>query len=211
MMKDLTGQRFGRLVVTGFSCYRHSRKYWFCKCDCGNVHVVEGGHLKSGHTKSCGCLQPEVAKKAMFKHNECHTRLHNTWINMCGRCSNPRHSRYKHYGKRGISVCQEWRSNYTAFRDWALSNGYKNDLTIDRINVNGNYCPENCRWATNAQQSVNKQNSIVVEYHGRTQPLSVWCKELGIKYTTAYMRLRTYGWPIEKIFTKQQQDKNNAL
>lgn len=202
-MKDLTGQRFGRLVVTGLS-HVSQRSYWRCICDCGNPCVVCGSKLINGNTKSCGCLKKSILGTQTTTHGETRTRLYRIWQGMRRRCNDSNNPKYINYGARGIYVCEEWQRDYTTFRDWALSNGYTQELSIDRIDNDGPYSPENCRWTTNAQQSVNKQNSIVVEYHGRVQPLSIWCKELGLKYGTVWRRLAILRWPTEKAFSTKR-------
>lgn len=161
--ENLHGQRFGRLVVLR---YDHTNKngaaVWECQCDCGKTKSVMAANLKSGITKSCGCLHSEMVSQQRKTHGESHSRLHMVWQGMNQRCTNPNRKHYKHYGGRGIKVCEEWRNSFEAFREWALSNGYRPDAargecTLDRIDVNGNYCPENCRWITNAEQQRNKR------------------------------------------------------
>lgn len=168
--KDLTGQRFGRLTVV---CDTGERKrgyiVWRCKCDCGNTHEVIGNNLLRGSVKSCGCLIHDVAKENIknthksgtenhsFKHGMSHSRLYRIWLCMRRRCYDERNIGYKYYGGRGIGVCDEWRNSFEAFRDWALANGYRDDLTIDRIDVNGNYEPLNCRWTDISTQLKNRR------------------------------------------------------
>lgn len=156
---DLTGRRFGRLTVLRRDVSAPYQGRWLCSCDCGNTITAYTSNLKRGHTKSCGCLHKDVMREVFGTHGESHTRLHNIWLCMKERCGNPNAANYHYYGGRGITVCDEWKSNYIAFRDWALANGYSSDLSIDRIDVNGDYEPSNCRWATSSQQNSNKRNS----------------------------------------------------
>lgn len=156
-MIDLIGKRFGRLLVLSRVDKTNNGNYkWLCKCDCGNEKEILGDSLNSGRTQSCGCLHKEKVKEANGRHWGRGTRLYNIWSGMRSRCHSKGHTGFKNYGGRGITVCKEW-SNYCVFRDWALSNGYKDNLTIDRIDVNGNYEPSNCRWVDWTTQARNKR------------------------------------------------------
>ena len=154
---DLTGQQFGRLVVIQRAKAINKRTKWLCRCECGNEVVVESYNLKTGHTQSCGCLQREATSSANKTHHCTHTRLYRIWNNMKNRCYRKSYHAFHHYGGRGIKVCDEWRDDFQAFYDWAMANGYRDDLSIDRIDSNGNYEPSNCRWATMAEQNKNKR------------------------------------------------------
>lgn len=160
---DITNCRFGKLLVLErCGSDNFSRALWLCKCDCGNTKIVRGNHLIQGGTTSCGCVVKEMNKARTVykgKKNPHHKRLHSIWRSMKLRCYYEKHNSYKYYGGRGISICEEWRNNFNVFCDWALGNGYADDLTIDRIDVNGNYEPSNCRWATWAEQGKNKRNT----------------------------------------------------
>ena len=162
-INDLTGIRFGRLVVTGFSHRVDSNRdyIWNCICDCGKKIAASRRNLKSGNTKSCGCLQKDRASTANLVHGGGRTRLYDAWKGMRQRCKNPNHIAYKYYGSRGIRVCEEWDNNFPSFRKWAISMGYPRLCSIDRINPDGNYEPSNCQLLTKSENTAkgNKQRA----------------------------------------------------
>ena len=195
---DLTGQRFGRLVVLDFFDYDHNHKaLWKCQCDCGNQKVVRANELRAGKTQSCGCLHKQQLSERVKKHGGRGTRLFNIWKNMKARCYNPKNEKYVIYGERGITVCEEWIHDFEKFRDWALSHGYQEHLTIDRIDVNGDYCPENCRWGTALQQARNKQHNHLITYKNETKTLSEWAEQFHVDHRTISRRLKV-GWSIKE-------------
>jgi len=156
--KDLTGQRFGKLVVLRKTDLRRKGKIlWICQCDCGNMHQAMSSRLISGHTKSCGCYQREKITEMNLTHGGSHSRLYSIWASMKTRCSNPNYKKFDYYGGRGITVCHEWQESFETFRDWALANGYRDDLTLDRKNGDKGYFPENCQWATWSEQRLNQK------------------------------------------------------
>lgn len=200
---DLKGQRFGRLVVIRQDkpiIYPNKRKItkWLCKCDCGNQIVTRADSLRNGRTKSCGCLHHETLLKNIKKHGMAGSRIYITWQNMKDRCFNEKCSGYKDYGGRGISVCPEWKDSFENFYEWALLNGYTDSLTIDRIDVNRNYEPQNCRWTTREAQNRNKRNNHYLTYNGITKTISEWAADIGMDYDTLHARIKYYGWTVEQ-------------
>lgn len=189
--RDITGCKYNRLTAVKFS---HSDKnynqYWVFRCDCGNEIIARKSFVISGHSKSCGCLQKEIAKNEVVKHsvihNESKTRLYRILKGIHARC---RDKSVKYYGAKGIEVCPEW-SDYTVFKKWAIENGYKENLTIDRIDYNGNYEPNNCRWATYKEQAQNTSRNHFITHNSETKCIAEWCRELNIKVSTFCQRMR---------------------
>lgn len=206
-LNDLSGMRFGRLtVVARDNSVRHKTK-WFCLCDCGNTISVYAYSLKNGNTKSCGCLQRQVASVLNTTHGaSSNSRLYSIWLNMKNRCFNIHHRDYCRYGGRGISVCQEWADSFVVFRDWSMSNGYDDTKTIDRIDNNQNYTPSNCRWTTPTVQANNKRNNHLLEYNGEIRTISEWAKELNIRPGVIFDRINRLGWSIEDALNKRTKE-----
>lgn len=187
---DLTGRRFGRLtVVSRAENGAAGSSRWLCKCDCGGETIAFGHSLKGGRTQSCGCLRRERIVESTTKHGDSHNRLYAIWQGMKRRCGNPAYIHYADYGGRGIRICDEWQ-NYQAFRDWSLSNGYADSLTIDRIDANGNYEPGNCRWVSRLVQAQNRRNTYTVEYKGATGNLKEMCRRFNVSYQTIKYRMK---------------------
>lgn len=186
-VKELSGLTVGKLtVIKRVGNTKYGQPLWECKCDCGNIAFVSGQHLREQRVKSCGCLR---------KHGMSQTRLYRIWSNMKTRCENPKRKDYKRYGQRGIEVCSDW-SDFSIFYAWAINNGYKEGLTLDRIDVNGNYEPSNCRWATVKEQSNNRTNNHLIAYNGETKTIAQWAEERNINHDTLYSRINRMNWDI---------------
>lgn len=202
MAKDLSGQQFGRLTVIEKAATKskEGRAVWVCSCSCGNTVLVDTKSLTTQSTKSCGCYSKEVHKQIFTKHGESKSKLYFVWNDMKSRCTDKKALPYKDYGGRGIFVCEEWMKSYEPFRDWALSNGYKQGLTLDRKDVDKGYYPENCRWATMQVQCNNKRNNRIITYEKETHTISEWSKITGISKETIRYRLNA-GWDVKDILT----------
>ncbi len=202
-MKDLTNLRFGRLTVikcTGSKSVaaNHSRRYWLCKCDCGAMVEIDTTRLKSGNTQSCGCLQREIVSLLNVKHQMSSSPEFLIWAAMLQRCTNPNNRRYKDYGGRGIVVCSRWRE----FRAFLADMGKRPSSlhSIDRINNDGNYELENCRWATLKEQANNSRHNHLLRFGGRTLNISQWAAKIGIPADTLRWRIRA-GWETRAALT----------
>lgn len=204
-LHDLSGQRFGRLTVFERAENKGKQTAWLCKCDCGKIVAVMGWNLRTGNTKSCGCWRdekvPQVNKELNTRHGESHTKLHKAWCNMRYRCFNAKCKFYDIYGGRGITICDEW-SNYEAFRDWSLANGFAEGLSLDRIDVNGDYCPENCRWVSEKVQQNNKRDNNYLTFNGATHTIQEWADITGIGWSTIKERLKN-GWTVDEALTRK--------
>lgn len=209
-INDFIGKRFGRLVVVSEAPPikegkdERLRPALLCKCDCGNEKIVRIMCLKRGSCVSCGCEAREKASKRLFKHGMTDTRLFSIWDGMIDRCYHSYSIEYCNYGGRGVSVCSEWKDSFLAFYNWAMNNGYSENLTIDRIDVNGDYEPENCRWATYTQQARNRRNNHFVTLNGETKTLVEWSEIIGIKADTLWRRLSD-GMDVERALTMPLQ------
>lgn len=186
---DLSGQRFGKLTVIGRAPNKNSKTMWYCLCDCGDSTTVSSTHLRSGHTISCGCYKAENMSALFATHRMKDTAIYRMWHNMRARCKYESTDRYKNYGGRGIQVCQEWDESFEAFYQWALSNGYRDGLSIERKDVNGNYCPENCCFILLEDQALNRTTTRYIEHNGIQKPLSVLAKEIGKNSVTLSRRI----------------------
>ena len=171
-----------------------------CECECGNECIVTGENLRNGTTKSCGCLADESRKTCRLDHGMSHSVIYNTWCNMKQRCYNPNNAKYKNYGARGITVCDEWVSDFNSFYNWSINNGWEDGLTIDRINNDKGYSPDNCRWTDLITQANNRSHNAYIDCNGEVHTISEWCNILGIKNkSTVYLR-HSQGIDGEKLF-----------
>ena len=211
--RDIIGQKYGRLTVTGLS-HKDMRNewYWRCICDCGQQSIVSGYKLRSGHTKSCGCLRNEIRAEGLHKsHGKTNSRLYTIWCNMKRRCYTSSNYEYHVYGGKGVRICDDWLNDFSVFYQWALKNGYDDNLSIDRIDVNGDYCPENCRWATYGEQALNRTDNHLITAFGRTQTIKEWSVESGIKYDTIERRVNAYRWDAERAVSEPTRRKRTAV
>ena len=197
---DLTDHRFGRLVVIKRYGTRGKAVTWLCRCDCGAEIVTRGDSLRKGATQSCGCIHKEQLQQRNYTHGLTHTRLHNIWGLMIQRCYNPQTPCYEAYGGRGITVCDEWRESFQAFYEWAMVNGYKDNLTVDRKDNEKGYSPDNCRWVTRKVQANNTRRNHYINYSGEKHTVSEWAEIIGIMPDTLRCRI-IRGWSVEKALT----------
>lgn len=190
---DITGLKFGKLTaLKRVSNDKYGHAIWLCECECGNQISVLKSSLTTGRTRSCGCLFKQTRHTAAKTHGQSKTRLFGVWVNMHERCENPHRKDWRYYGGKGVKVCDEW-SEFTAFAEWATRNGYSDNLTIDRVDVNGGYNPDNCRWVSWEKQMNNTTRNRRITADGKTLTLAEWAKESGIKYRTLQWRL-SHGW-----------------
>lgn len=196
---DYTGQKFGKLTVIEWEKGKDKKSYWLCKCDCGNYTQSYTHALRSGRNKSCGCGE------GYRKHAMCDTLAYKSWASMKQRCLNPNTKSYKKYGGRGIIICDRWKNS---FKNFLEDMGERpKEMTIDRIDNDGNYEPSNCRWADKDTQLKNRSNTIILEYDGKQQSLKEWSDELNIPYKTLLARLRVHKWPVERVLTTPVRNK----
>ena len=209
---DLQNKRFGRwLVLNKVESTKGGLARWLCICDCGTQKIVIGSNLLRGMTTSCGCYNKEKAKERLQTHGKTNTRIYRIWQDMKHRCNYKNNDNFYWYGNKGIKVCKEWELDFLRFYEWSINNGYEENLTLDRINAEEDYCPDNCRWVNITAQQNNRKDNIRIEYHGKNQTLSEWSKELGINRITLWNRLFTSKWSVEKAFTtKVNKETHNG-
>lgn len=191
--RDLAGCKFGRIRVikpVDEKCESGKHKRWICICDCGKFKVCYSDKLLKGDNKSCGCIN----------HGKTKTRLYHIWAHMKDRCYNSKGQNYHLYGERGITICDEWLSDFMNFYKWSMAHGYSDELSIDRIDNNKGYYPDNCRWTNMKIQANNTRSNHLITYLNETKTLTEWAEQLGIKSNTLLYRLRR-GWTVERAFT----------
>lgn len=212
LVNDLTGKRFERLYVIGVADDGKRKTSYIVQCDCGTIKKARADGLLSGAIKSCGCLHREILRKNAENapmrvkcretgHKVGGTRLYDIWQGMKSRCYNRNDPKYYRYGGRGISICDEWKTDFVAFYDWSISNGYTDNFTIDRINNDGNYEPSNCRWTTNKEQCNNRSTNINITIGNATKTLTEWCKIFDVDYKKVHARYARNGFEsVDRLF-----------
>lgn len=191
---DLTGKKIGRWLVKEYV----GKEKWLCICECGNQKVVKGRNLRSGESKSCGCLHREIVGKSSIRHGMYGTRIYKTWQNMKSRCYNPNVPKFKNHGGKGITVCSEWLT-FKNFYKWSMENGYSEKLTIDRIDNAKGYYPSNCKWSTYKEQNNNTEQNHIIVFKGVSKTIAQWAEELKMNYKVLSSRINR-NWDIEKAF-----------
>lgn len=207
---DLTGKKFNRIKILSFShMNKKHQSFWNCLCDCGKEFITRGSHIKENHIMSCGCLRSELylVNLRHETHKLSKNPIYNSWISMIRRCTDPKNKKHKYYMARGIKVCDRWLDIKCFYEDMG---DRPKGTSLDRIDTNGNYCKENCRWATSTQQNNNRNINVRINYNGKNQTLSEWSRELGINKSTLEGRIFVRKWSIEKAFTQKLQIPNKS-
>ena len=205
---DIKNKVFGRLIAIRKSDSKNGFSYWLCKCSCGKEKIIRKSHLMSGKIKSCGCLVKDC--KSRYKHNKSKTRLYRIYLNMKNRCYWKNHKQFNLWGGKGIVVCEEWKNDFMSFYNWAINNGYKDNLTIDRIDCNGNYEPLNCRWVDSKEQANNTKTVRYFEYNGERGTIWFFSK----KYNKSEKLIRNriqQGWSIKDAIEKKKMNPIHFL
>lgn len=197
-INDLTGKKFGKLTVLSYAFSdKHRFSHYLCQCECGNKKIINGNSLTSGRTKSCGCIE----NKANTKHGLSYTRLYSIWKHIIDRCYNKKNDAYNSYGGRGITVYSEWKNNFINFYNWGLKNGYKDNLTIDRIDNSKGYYPDNCRFVNCKIQANNRRSNHYITINNETHSIADWARIYKINPSTISNRLKL-GWSNYDSVTK---------
>ena len=196
---NLSNRKFNRLtVLTYVGRDWLGNNLWLCCCECGKFKIIRGTSLKKKNTQSCGCLHKEKTSKINYKHGMYKSREYKSWGGSINRCYNLQNEEYVNYGGRGIAVCEEWRGSFEAFyRDMGER---PRGTSLERIDVNGPYSRENCKWGTSEEQASNKRNNVLITHNGKTQNMKQWAKEMGFKYDTLWKRFNNKDWPLGDLF-----------
>lgn len=203
--QDLTGQTFNRLTVVSKGETNGKRTAWECLCQCGNTKTVLAFQLKNGNTKSCGCLNSEMAAERLRTHGKRNAAIYAIWNNMMSRCHNPKDKAFSNYGGRGIAVCDEWHT----FEGFYADMGDKPEgMSMERIDNNGNYEPGNVEWKTAKEQANNRRSNVLLTYQGQTKNVQQWCDELGLNAKTVRRRLNVYGYSVEQALRPERRGKH---
>lgn len=205
--EDLTGKKYGKITVVSMKGSENGTLIWNCVCECGKEMQISTGRLNYGKVNSCGCEKRKITIERNTTHGKRNTRLYKIWIGMKKRCYNPNSKPYRNYGSRGISICQEWLDDFLNFYNWSIDNGYSDDLSIDRIDVNGNYEPSNCRWVPDKEQVRNQRRTIYFNLFGMKKPLSEWCEYAEIKNARAYQRYKNGNNPFDESEIRKIREK----
>lgn len=197
------GDVFGKLTVVALDkpSKRSIERMWLCRCECGNMKSANDARLKIGHVKSCGCFMSQRIRETQTTHGQTKTPLYAVWRGIKARCNNPRHKAYARYGGRGITVCEEWNNSFETFKDWAYANGYSQELSIDRIDNDKGYSPDNCRWADVYTQANNMSHNITFCYNGETHTVAEWARILNVGYGALKKRVKE-GWNVDDVVNK---------
>lgn len=208
-MIDISNQRFGRLVAfqPSTALATNKSKKWICKCDCGTTKEIRSSDLRFGKVTSCGCRKDEKTSERFKKHGMSGTLIYDVWRSIKQRCYNPRNKDFPNYGGRGILMDPQWKEDFTTFHHWAVSNGYREGLTIERVDPNGNYEPSNCSWIENEEQANNRRNSIRYEYQGQSLTIRELSEKLNMNYNTLRDYLRNKKMSVEEVINKKHKQK----
>jgi len=199
---DITGKRFGRLLVLEEAGHQRAEIRWKCLCDCGNIAYFPGWDLRTGRIVSCGCKRKEGRPSNSFQYKNVGTQIYHAYVNMKTRCYNPHYYLYQHYGGKGITICDEWlgKDGFENFYNWSMTHGYSAGLSIDRIDNSKEYSPSNCRWATMTEQQNNRTNNRMITANGETHTMAEWSRLSNIRYETIQRRLSS-GWSEQDAVT----------
>lgn len=206
---NLKGNIYGKLTVLSRSQNNsRGRAMWLCKCECGKEKIISSDNLTQGKTKSCGCAKFESHNK---KHGLTKTDIHNKWISMRQRCNDKNHKSYSRYGAIGINVCEEWNNSFEEFAKWSFKNGYKDGLSLDRIDNNQGYYPDNCRWVEWKKQCNNRSSNILIEYNGEIKTLKEWQEILNFDYNLVNERISVYGYSFKDAISLPKHSKRKYI